>query len=161
LKSVKLKPKTTTWLQLWDIAGQERYGNLTRVYYKEAVAGLVVFDLTRPASFEAVRKWKSDIDAKVTLANGDPIPCILVANKSDLVNVPLNEEVMNQYCKELGFVNWISTSAKKDINIAETMTAITQHIMSRSPIEEGEEDPDLIRLGDETRPYGYGCCWSG
>jgi small GTP-binding protein len=164
LKSVKLNPKTTTWLQLWDIAGQERYGNLTRVYYREAVAALVVFDLTRPASFEAVRKWKNDIDTKVALANGDPIPCILVANKCDLVNVPLNEEVMNQFCKEHGFVNWMVTSAKKDVGIAEAMTAITQHIMSRSPIDDAddEDDDDLIRLtSNEARPFGYGCCWSG
>lgn len=163
LKSVKLNPKTTTWLQLWDIAGQERYGNLTRVYYREAVAALVVFDLTRPASFEAVRKWKSDIDAKVALANGDPIPCILVANKSDLVNVPLNEDVMNQYCKEHGFLDWMVTSAKKDIGVTEAMTAITQHIMARSPIDDDvDEDDDLIRLAsNEARPLGYGCCWSG
>lgn len=163
LKSVKLNPKTTTWLQLWDIAGQERYGNLTRVYYKEAVAALVVFDLTRPASFEAVRKWKNDIDAKVALANGDPIPCILVANKSDLVNVPLNEDVMNQYCKEHGFLDWMVTSAKKDVGITEAMMAITQHIMARSPIDDDlDEDDDLIHLAsNEARPLGYGCCWSG
>jgi GTPase SAR1 family protein len=172
--------------------GAERYGNLTRVYYREAVAALVVFDLTRPASFEAVRKWKNDIDTKVALANGDPIPCILVANKCDLVNVPLNEEVMvrqlalllalsgrqvllnsparvsphqqNQFCKEHGFVNWMVTSAKKDVGIAEAMTAITQHIMSRSPIDDAddEDEDDLIRLtSNEARPFGYGCCWSG
>jgi GTPase SAR1 family protein len=45
-----------------DIAGQERYGNLTRVYYKEAVAAFVVFDLTRNSSFESVKRWKDDID---------------------------------------------------------------------------------------------------
>jgi GTPase SAR1 family protein len=50
------------YLQLWDIAGQERYGNLTRVYYKEAVAAFVVFDLTRNSSFESVKRWKDDID---------------------------------------------------------------------------------------------------
>jgi Ras-related protein Rab-32 len=31
------------------------------VYYKEAVAAFVVFDVTRVATFEAAAKWKSGI----------------------------------------------------------------------------------------------------
>ena len=56
---------TVVRLQLWDIAGQERFGNMTRVYYREAVGAFVVFDVTRVATFEAVQKWKNDIDSKV------------------------------------------------------------------------------------------------
>jgi Ras-related protein Rab-32 len=62
LKTIKWGSNTHVYLQLWDIAGQERYGNLTRVYYKEAVAAFVVFDLTRNSSFESVKRWKDDID---------------------------------------------------------------------------------------------------
>lgn len=45
--------------------GQERFGNMTRVYYKEAVGAFIVFDVTRVSTFEAVQKWKHDIDSKV------------------------------------------------------------------------------------------------
>ena len=61
--------------------GQERFGNMTRVYYKEAVGAFIVFDVTRSATFDAVVKWKQDLDSKVQLPNGSPIPCILLANK--------------------------------------------------------------------------------
>jgi len=54
---------------------------MTRVYYKEAVGALVVFDVTRVSTFEAVTKWKNDIDAKVVLPDGKPIPVVLLANK--------------------------------------------------------------------------------
>ena len=54
---------------------------MTRVYYKEAVGAFIVFDVTRSATFEAVLKWKTDLDNKVQLSNGGRVPCVLVANK--------------------------------------------------------------------------------
>jgi len=69
------------------ITGQERFGNMTRVYYKDALGAFVVFDVTRPATFEAVAKWKQDLDAKVSLEDGSPIPCVLLANKVNIYNI--------------------------------------------------------------------------
>ncbi|XDV18602.1 hypothetical protein PO909_024260 [Leuciscus waleckii] len=64
LKVLNWDHRTVIRLQLWDIAGQERYGNMTRVYYREAVGALVVFDMTRASTFQAVLKWKKDLDSK-------------------------------------------------------------------------------------------------
>lgn len=36
-----------------------------RVYYKDAVAAFIVFDVTKASTFAAVQKWKEDIDRKV------------------------------------------------------------------------------------------------
>ncbi|TMW40333.1 hypothetical protein DOY81_014587 [Sarcophaga bullata] len=60
LKSFTLGSNTIVRLQLWDIAGQERFGNMTRVYYKEAVGAFIVFDVTRSGTFDCVSKWKED-----------------------------------------------------------------------------------------------------
>jgi len=65
LKVLRWDSDTVVRLQLWDIAGQERFGSMTRVYYKEAVGAFVVFDVTRSATLEAVPKWKADLDSKV------------------------------------------------------------------------------------------------
>ena len=43
-----------------------------------------MFDVTRSESFRAVEKWKVDLDSKVLLPDGRPIPCILLGNKSDM-----------------------------------------------------------------------------
>ena len=59
-----------------------RHGDvLLQVYYKEAVGAFVVFDVTRLSTFEAVQMWKADLDNKVLLPNGKPIPAVLLANK--------------------------------------------------------------------------------
>lgn len=106
-----LSEKVTAPLDL--PTGQERFGNMTRVYYKEAVGAFVVFDVTRGSTFEAVSKWKHDLDSKVKLANGSPIPSVLLANKCDQKKESFNSKaLMDNFCKETGFLGWFETSAK-------------------------------------------------
>lgn len=99
---------------------------MTRVYYREAMGAFIVFDVTRPTTFEAVTKWKEDLDSKLTLANGKSITTVLLANKCDqskdiLVNNGLK---MDQFCQENGFVGWFETSAKVGYN---TDMAVLMH----------------------------------
>lgn len=61
--------------------GQERFTWMTRVYYRDAKGCVIVFDLSSRSSFLSVPKWKRDLDAKVTLMDGSPVPCLLLANK--------------------------------------------------------------------------------
>ncbi|XP_053676999.1 uncharacterized protein LOC128727151 isoform X1 [Anopheles nili] len=131
LKVLNWDQNTIIRLQLWDIAGQERFGNMTRVYYKEAVGAFIVFDVTRSATFDAVIKWKHDLDSKVQLPDGKPIPCILLANKSDqqkqgIVTTPAK---LDEYVKEHGFAGWFETSAKENVNIEEAAKSLVNKIL--------------------------------
>ncbi|XP_050093475.1 ras-related protein Rab-44 isoform X1 [Anopheles aquasalis] len=131
LKVLNWDQNTIIRLQLWDIAGQERFGNMTRVYYKEAVGAFIVFDVTRSATFDAVIKWKQDLDSKVQLPDGKPIPCILLANKSDqqkqgIVTTPAK---LDEYVKEHGFAGWFETSAKENVNIEEAAKSLVNKIL--------------------------------
>ena len=48
-----------------------------------------MFDVTRLSTFEAVQMWKADLDNKVILPNGKPIPAVLLANKvCDIIAIP-------------------------------------------------------------------------
>ena len=67
---------------------------------RDAVAAFIVFDISRHTTFEAVSKWKQDLDSKVSstrfehscsnskvmLADGSPVPCFLLANKCDTID---------------------------------------------------------------------------
>ncbi|EPY80650.1 ras-related protein Rab-32 [Camelus ferus] len=131
--------------------GQERFGNMTRVYYKEAVGAFVVFDVSRGSTFEAVLKWKSDLDSKVHLPNGSPIPAVLLANKCDQKkDGGQNPPQMDQFCKEHGFSGWFETSAKDNINIDEAARFLVENILANHQSFPSEEIEGSIKLDPET-----------
>ncbi|XP_016098024.1 ras-related protein Rab-38-like isoform X2 [Sinocyclocheilus grahami] len=111
---------------------QERFGNMTRVYYREAMGAFIVFDVTQPSTFEAVTKWKEDLDAKLSLSNGKHVAAVLLANKCDQGRDVLtnNGIKMEQFCQENGFVGWFETSAKENINIDEAAHCLVKHIIA-------------------------------
>ncbi|KAK7092183.1 hypothetical protein V1264_009773 [Littorina saxatilis] len=122
---------------------------MTRVYYKEAVGAFVVFDVTRASTFEAVTKWKNDLDSKVQLPDGSPVPCVLLANKCDQAKEGLvnNTSQMDDFCKEKGFIGWYETSAKENINIDEAARFLVTRILEKDrAMQLGDDDRDKDRV---------------
>ncbi|KAJ5072555.1 ras-related protein rab-32 [Anaeramoeba ignava] len=158
LKVMNLDENTVVRLQLWDIAGQERFGNMTRIYYKQAVGAFVVFDISRSDSFEGAKKWKADIDSKVVLPNKDPIPIVLLANKVDLLNSEVPSEELEKFCQEMGFVTWFATSAKENTNIEEAMKYLLEKIISFE-LEKPKTSANTISLQEnDSSSKKSGCC---
>ena len=105
---------------------------MTRVYYKEAVGAFIVFDVTRMDTFKAIDKWKADLDTKVLLPDGRPIPCVLIGNKADIQPSDpmfLNTETMERLSKEKGVAGWFPTSAKDNTNVEESAEFLVQKII--------------------------------
>ncbi|KAM4795496.1 ras-related protein Rab-7L1 [Rhinophrynus dorsalis] len=159
LKVVQWSDTETVRLQLWDIAGQERFTSMTRLYYKQASACIIMFDLTNAESFRNCQMWKDDLDNKVTLPSGDLVPCILLANKCDLSPWAVSREQIDQFSKENNFIGWTETSVKENKNISESMRVLMERIMaSREPGYSSFPTPgDYINLKDISVP-GSGCC---
>lgn len=67
-------------VHLWDTAGQERYKSITAAYYKGARGAMIVYDITRPETFENVDKWFNEIRE----FGEKTVSIIMVGNKSDL-----------------------------------------------------------------------------
>ncbi|XP_042627528.1 ras-related protein Rab-38-like isoform X1 [Cyprinus carpio] len=135
---------------------QERFGNMTRVYYREAMGAFIVFDVTRPSTFEAVTKWKEDLDAKLSLSTGKHVAAVLLANKCDQGRDVLtnNGIKMEQFCQENGFVGWFETSAKENINIDEAAHCLVKHIIANENDLLQSEVPETISPQQESSRGG-------
>ena len=152
----------TVRLQLWDIAGQDRFGAIARVYYKDAFGAFLVYDVSRPETFRTVEKWKREIDSKVILPNGLPLPVVLLANKRDIEGVEIDTEFLDQFCDKHGFLTWFDTSAKLDHNIDAAARHLVENILRHDDIF-AEKRRERQKLGATVQPGGAanqrsGCC---
>ncbi len=102
---------------------------MTRVYYKFAIAAVVCFDISRPSTLDNVRKWSQDINDKVVLPNGHPIPMLLLANKCDIPDITIDRAKMTKFAQENGFIGWFETSSKNNFNINSSFEFLVTHIM--------------------------------
>lgn len=68
-------PKT----DFWDTAGQERFSSMHPSYYYRAHACILVFDVTRKATYKSLADWYGELRQYC-----EGIPCLLVANKIDV-----------------------------------------------------------------------------
>ena len=49
-------------LEIWDIAGQEKFRALAKAYYRNIDVGILVYDVTNKTSFEEIKNyWIKDI----------------------------------------------------------------------------------------------------
>ncbi|XP_043220302.1 ras-related protein Rab-38-like isoform X1 [Amphibalanus amphitrite] len=163
LKVLQWDANNIVRLQLWDIAGQERFGSMTRIYYTEAVAAFIVFDVNRATTFDAVLKWKADLDDKVQLSNGDPVPCVLLGNKCDLPKEGLasSPEKVSEWARQRGFVGSYETSAMENKGIDEAMNFIVRKILTHEQcghLVGGGSDPDVVTVSSGSSTVSGGDC---
>jgi len=159
LKMVALDEYTTVRLQMWDIAGQERFGTMTHVYYKEAVGAFIVFDLTRRPTFDSVEKWRRDIADKVTLREGEPIPVVLLANKCDLEDErTVSEAELKTFVADQDIESCYCTSAKEDTGLDEAIGSLVTKIMESEDISFADSDPGKFKVSSGEPEEDWGCC---
>ena len=73
---------------IWDTAGQERFSDITKLYYKDAMAAIIVYDVTDPKSYQSLDNWLNTLKAEA----GFDIVIGIAANKCDLVpNIPFHD----------------------------------------------------------------------
>ncbi|MCQ2816909.1 MAG: GTP-binding protein [archaeon] len=65
---------TSIKFDIWDTAGQEKFRSLAKVFYKNASACIVVYDITRKTSFEEIKKyWVKELRENISEDVGNKI----------------------------------------------------------------------------------------
>eukprot|EP01087_Luapelamoeba_hula_P002308 TRINITY_DN1199_c0_g1_i2.p1 TRINITY_DN1199_c0_g1~~TRINITY_DN1199_c0_g1_i2.p1 ORF type:complete len:215 (+),score=40.36 TRINITY_DN1199_c0_g1_i2:1-645(+) len=149
---------TTVKFEIWDTAGQERYNSLAPMYYRNAHAALVIWDITSRRSFERAQTWIRELRTQAQRN----IVLALVGNKNDLEEkreVPQSE--VDSFAQQEGII-YMDTSAKTAHNINEVFISVARSL-SKQPQENVEPDPGVNRfsvqsIGGQQAAPKTGCC---
>ena len=68
-------------LHIWDTSGQDRFRSMTNLYYRDAQAAILTYDVTNPQSLESLTYWLNELNDKVDQEN---MLLCLAGNKSDV-----------------------------------------------------------------------------
>jgi len=94
---------------VWDTAGQEKFGGLRDGYYIHSQCAVAMFDVTSRVTYASVPKWYHDIQRTC----GD-IPVVLVGNKVDAPERQLKAQQITFHRKR--GIQYYDMSAKSNYN---------------------------------------------
>ena len=153
--------------EIWDTAGQERYRALTKMFYKDANAAVLVYDITRRDSFEELQTYWAE---QIKESSPPNIILAIAANKSDLYQQEaVDEGKAREFADSLGAI-YASTTATKVEPINDLFIQIAKKHTGAENVtikddEEGQNQPeeekkDVVKLSSSSgkKERRKGCC---
>ncbi len=151
-------------VNVWDTAGQERFHALGPIYYRDADAAVLVYDITDQDSFARVKSWVKELKQ----INGDEnIALAVCANKSDLERSRrVSNEEGETYAKSIG-AEFFSTSAKANKCVEAVFVSVAKRLEKKHRGSGGaagasggaKSGRTSLKIADEdAKPKGGECC---
>ena len=110
-------------LQIWDCAGQDKFGGLRDGYFIQSYAAICMFDLTAACTYRNCGKWIKDFKRICPDA-----PVILCGNKVDIPERKVkSSEIRPQI---LGADYYCDISAKSNYNFEKPFLEILKRLVS-------------------------------
>ncbi|CAN1345475.1 Ras-related protein RABA2a [Linum perenne] len=104
----------------------ERYRAITSAYYRGALGALLVYDVTKPTTFENVSRWLKELrdhaDSNIVI--------MLIGNKTDLKHL-----------------RGVATEALNVEKAFQTILSEIYRIISKKSLSSGESAPDSVKEG--------------
>ena len=146
-------------LQIWDTAGQERFQSLGPTFYRGTDCCILVYDITKPQTFEAIKKWKNEFAMQLGLANTDEFPFLLLGNKNDLPNKAVQSSAAREFAQMNGDMLFYEVSAKTADNVQTAFEAIVRKALEKNRDGEDYKIPaSVVNIENKNRQSSGGGC---
>ncbi|MHA1299998.1 MAG: Rab family GTPase [Candidatus Helarchaeota archaeon] len=127
--STKLVRFGDTFIELiiWDIAGQEKFNLMRKLFYEGADGVIFVFDVTNKQTFVNIANWYKDVRQNLKR----DWKGIILANKVDLVNSRVIGSNAGKIIAEKTGLEYLETSARTGENIDLLFQMISKKILEK------------------------------
>jgi len=147
-------------VSIYDTAGQERFKNIVKHYYKGANGVLLIYDITKRDTFEKLEFWLEDL--KENSDNLNNLFIYLIGNKNDLEERrEVDFEEANKFAKEKN-IPYIEVSAKTGNNIKKLFDEMIKGTLTKIITFEKNNLSNSINLSflenEETSSKNKMCC---
>ena len=143
------KANKTIKFEIWDTAGQERYRSLAKVFYNNASACILVYDITNKDTFNDIMNyWIPELKEN---APKDTI-LALAGNKSDLyLEEQVNDNEGKNLAKNINAI-YLRTSAKLNSSIDELFNNIgNKYLNPEMEIISNLTKEEMIQKSEQSR----------
>jgi GTP-binding nuclear protein Ran len=113
---------------IWDTAGQEKFGGLRDGYYIQGQAAIIMFDVTSRITYKNVPNWHRDL-----IRVCDEIPIVLIGNKVDIKDRKVKAKQITFHRKKN--LQYYDVSAKSNYNFEKPFLWLARKLIG---------DPNLI-----------------
>merc|ERR1712146_744311 len=113
---------------VWDTAGQEKFGGLRDGYYIQGQCGIIMFDVTSKITYKNVPNWHRDLERVC-----ENIPIVLCGNKVDVKERKVKAKQITFHRKKN--LQYYDISAKSNYNFEKPFLWLARKLVG---------DPNLI-----------------
>ncbi|MHA1241081.1 MAG: GTP-binding protein [Promethearchaeota archaeon] len=117
-------------LRTWNMASSEHFRTLSSLYFRGAIGGIFIYDITNQSSLTHIDDWLFSI--RVAIRGGNRFPIIVVGNKSDLSEtrkIPVNKAI--ELAKSRGMNGYIECSFRTGKNVEKIFERLVRIILKK------------------------------
>ena len=129
---------------IWDTAGQEKFQNIAKQYYKGANGVLLIYDICSRKTFERIEFWLKELKENNRI---DELFICLVGNKNDMEDKrEISIEEGKKYANDNN-IPFLEVSAKSGKGIIDLFKKVIKGALDKVYIKnEKEEGEEKVRL---------------